>query len=537
MTTTTTTTAAKFANDHVPLDAIHVVSNVRHRHPAPTDDDVRALAASIRESGLINPPTVRLVGGAVEPRAYELVAGARRLAAVRSLGWATCPVRVMTDDANDAADMVALVENLQRRALQPMEEARAIADMLGRAPAADVAERLGFTVPFVVRTAQLTALLPVLAEAFEAGRLTRGAAVALARCTPALQEQWTDDVLERTSPTDPEPESAVDGWLCGDLRDLAVAPWSLHDALLVPAAGSCAACPKSTASTPGLFDEPGVGRCMDAACYAAKGDAHVLRAFENAAPDAVAFSEFYAPGRVATARAAGVARSLVALSDVERTAKGAPKQGRVVGVVVESPNVARLGLVLRLRLVAREAAPGAAALPTSAGAAAVVAERAKAERDARKDERAQLAAVAEAAVEAVTADTDLTLLVGVGSLTGAGTPALDAARRFGCVDVPAVAYASVGDWAACLKASPAVAARRLVAWAYAGAGGAFGGRAGLKWALKDGALGRLATHVGVDGAKVAADALAALRARRKAKAAPKARAAGGRPSKGKAGRS
>lgn len=519
---TTTTTAAKFVNDVLPLDAITVLSNVRGRHPQPTDPDVLELAASIKASGLINPPTVRTTNGGA---AYELVAGARRFAAVRSLGWLTVPVRILVDESADAADTVALVENLQRRALQPMEEARAIADMLNRAPASEVAERLGFTVPFVVRTAQLTALVPDLAAAFADRRLTRGAAVALARLSPQLQAEYVADALDRLDASDPEPEHAVAGWVRSSLRSLAVVPWHRGTANWpggLGIRGACVGCACSTATVPGLFDDVAdLGDCMDATCYAGKAAAHVGAALA-AHPDAVALSLHYGAGPSAVSRAVG--RQLLALSDVERTARGELKKGRVDAVIVEGPDVARLGEVVRVRPVVREAAPGAAPRATSAGAAAQVAAQAKAERDARKADKAAMAAAVDAVATAVGAQgTDLTFVLGADVVTSCGATAArvqEAARACGCEAVPSTAYPGADGWRACLEASSSAAARRLVTWAYLQQGGG-----GLKFALSHGRLGRLAALAGVDARAAADDAAKGVVAARAGKSAGKGRTA------------
>jgi ParB/RepB/Spo0J family partition protein len=511
---TTTTTAAKFVNDVLPVDAISVLSNVRGRHPQPTDPDVLDLAGSIKASGLINPPTVQAINGG-----HVLVAGARRLAAVRALGWLTTPVRILVDESADAADTVALVENLQRRALEPMEEARAIADMLNRAPASEVAERLGFTVPFVVRTAQLTALVPDLAAAFADGRLTRGAAVALARLSPSLQAEYAADALDRLDASDPEPEHAVVGWVRSSMRSLAGVPWHRGTANWpggLGIRGACVGCACSTATVPGLFDDVAdLGDCMDAACYAGKASAHVAAALA-AHPQAVALSVHFGAGRAGVARADG--RQLLTLADVERTARGDLKKGRVDAVIVDGPDITRLGEVVRVRPVVREPAPGASTLASSAGAAAQVAAQAKAERAARKADKAAMAAAVDTVATAVGVQgTDLTFVLGADVLASCPVPAKrvqEAARSFGCEAVPSTAYPGADGWRACLDASSSSSARRLVAWVYLqqGAGG------GVKFALSHGRVGRLAALVGVDARAAADDASKGIVAARKGKA-------------------
>jgi ParB family chromosome partitioning protein len=85
-----------------------------------TDDELEELATSIQANGLLQPLVVRPAPGA-EDR-YELIAGERRFRAMGRLGWDDTPALVR--EASDETLLVlALVENLQRQALNPLEEA------------------------------------------------------------------------------------------------------------------------------------------------------------------------------------------------------------------------------------------------------------------------------------------------------------------------------------------------------------------------------------------------------------------------------
>ena len=87
---------------------------------------LRELADSIRAYGILQPLTVRRVGSG-----YQLVAGERRMRAARIAGLREVPCLVAQVDEQDAG-MLALIENLQRRDLDYMEEASAIARLLRR---------------------------------------------------------------------------------------------------------------------------------------------------------------------------------------------------------------------------------------------------------------------------------------------------------------------------------------------------------------------------------------------------------------------
>ena len=94
--------------------------NPQQPRKAFSDEELAELAQSIEENGLLQPlllrPAPKLLGK------YELVTGERRLRAVRKLGWTEVPA-VTREVDDDTLLVLALVENLQREALNPLEEA------------------------------------------------------------------------------------------------------------------------------------------------------------------------------------------------------------------------------------------------------------------------------------------------------------------------------------------------------------------------------------------------------------------------------
>jgi ParB family transcriptional regulator, chromosome partitioning protein len=90
-----------------------------------TEDQLRELESSIRENGLLQPLVVRPASAAApEGAEWELVAGERRWRAVRRLGWVEVPVLIREIDDRTLL-ILAIVENVQRADLSPMEEALA----------------------------------------------------------------------------------------------------------------------------------------------------------------------------------------------------------------------------------------------------------------------------------------------------------------------------------------------------------------------------------------------------------------------------
>jgi ParB family chromosome partitioning protein len=173
-----------------------------------TDAELGELAESIRENGLLQPLVVRPAPGA--PDRFELVAGERRFRAISKLGWDDVPVLVR--DASDETLLVlALVENLQREALNPLEEAEGYKSLAERfsMTQAEIARAVGKDRSTVANILRLLNLPPSVRKLLESGDLSMGHARALlAVADPvkagelarkAAREGWTVREVERRS--------------------------------------------------------------------------------------------------------------------------------------------------------------------------------------------------------------------------------------------------------------------------------------------------------------------------------------------------
>ena len=170
------------------------------------DQELDELATSIRENGLLQPLVVRPAPGA--PDRFELVAGERRFRAVTRLGWEDVPVLVR--EASDETLLVlSLVENLQREALNPMEEAegyRSLVERFGMSQA-DIARAMGKDRSTVANLLRLLNLPPSVRKLVEAGELSMGHARALLTlddgvragelARAAVREGWSVREMER----------------------------------------------------------------------------------------------------------------------------------------------------------------------------------------------------------------------------------------------------------------------------------------------------------------------------------------------------
>jgi len=143
-----------------------------------TDTELDNLTSSIRDNGLLQPLVVRPAPGTVDR--FEIVAGERRFRALTRLEWADVPVIVR--DADDETLLVlALVENLQREALNPLEEAEGYESLAQRFEMkhADIAKAVGKDRSTVANLVRLLKLPVSIRKLVEAGELTQGHARAL----------------------------------------------------------------------------------------------------------------------------------------------------------------------------------------------------------------------------------------------------------------------------------------------------------------------------------------------------------------------
>ena len=127
------------------------------------------LVSSVREHGVIQPLTVRPVGDGY----YQIVAGERRWRAAREAGLDRIPVKVVSADDKTAMEL-ALVENLQREDLNPMEEARGYDTLIREygLTQEETAARVGKSRPVVANLLRLLKLPEDVMELVEDGKLS-----------------------------------------------------------------------------------------------------------------------------------------------------------------------------------------------------------------------------------------------------------------------------------------------------------------------------------------------------------------------------
>ena len=175
---------ALFGTDDLPEEEAELqhlpISRVEPRMEQPRalfdEEALQELADSISRYGLIQPITVRKLPSGY----YQIIAGERRWRAARLAGLTEVPVRVIEADDRRTAEL-ALVENLQREDLNPIEEARgyrALIDEYGLTQE-EAARSVGKSRPAVANAMRLLSLCPEVSELVEKGQLSAGHARAL----------------------------------------------------------------------------------------------------------------------------------------------------------------------------------------------------------------------------------------------------------------------------------------------------------------------------------------------------------------------
>lgn len=152
------------------------------------------LAASIEANGLIQPIVVRPITGGY----YQIIAGERRWRASRMAGLTEVPVNIIEADDRKAAEL-ALIENLQRENLNPMEEARGYQSLISEYGLSqeEAAACVGKSRPAVTNILRLLKLPKSIASLVEDGSLSTGHARALLPLgSEALQKQAAQSILD-----------------------------------------------------------------------------------------------------------------------------------------------------------------------------------------------------------------------------------------------------------------------------------------------------------------------------------------------------
>jgi len=278
-----------------PLDVVEDVRRLPLASLRPTPNnrdcgDLKDLAASIAQVGIVEPLVVRPLPDEDGQEVYELVVGNRRARAAASVGETDVPciVRVLSDQ--QAAEM-SLIENIQRADIHPMEEAVAFERLSKehRLTAEEIAAKVGKAVAYVYGRMKLTALCPKARSMFLADKLTAALALLVARIPDAKMQAEAAERIATGRYPGAEPMSlreATEYVQREHMQALSSASFNVADAHLVAGAGACSVCPKRTGNQAALFsDVKGKDVCTDVACFKSKQDADWVERTKIAARD------------------------------------------------------------------------------------------------------------------------------------------------------------------------------------------------------------------------------------------------------------
>ncbi|MGX7069283.1 ParB/RepB/Spo0J family partition protein [Gemella bergeri] len=159
-----------------------------------TEEKIKELAESIKQNGLLQSITVRDMGNGF----YELIAGERRLRAIKYLNLATTKaiVKELTDDQMAT---LALIENIQREELTPIEEAYAYQKLLNinRLTQEELAKSLGKTQATVANKIRLLKLSDKVIKAINSKKITERHGRAMVKLDAKAQEQILTQILSQ----------------------------------------------------------------------------------------------------------------------------------------------------------------------------------------------------------------------------------------------------------------------------------------------------------------------------------------------------
>ncbi len=261
-----------------------------------TDEELAEMIESVRIHGVIQPLVVRPIACVMDERlrkaagraGHVLVAGERRWRSARTVGLEKVQVVIRELTDREALELQA-IENLQRKNLSDMEEARQFRRLLDSgAKAEEVASRISKSRAHIYNCLKLLELPKEAQDALTSGKLDRAIALLIARIThPDARKEATRQILAGRSAFNRQTQKqetvpltfreAKQFIIENFMLQLASAPFDLQQADLIEGVPSCVNCPKRAGNIKELFSELSVKNrtdvCTDPKCFTAKKEA------------------------------------------------------------------------------------------------------------------------------------------------------------------------------------------------------------------------------------------------------------------------
>ncbi|WP_299555268.1 ParB/RepB/Spo0J family partition protein [Seonamhaeicola sp.] len=215
------------------------------------------LSQSIKKHGVLQPITVRPMNGH-----YLIVMGERRYRANKLADNKSIPCIVKAFEDNDVLE-VQIIENLQRKDVEPTEEAEAIAYLSDKYAPSEIAQRLGRTDNFIRQRLKLAGLIEGFKHFVRNGEMTISLGVGVALFEPEEQQMMLEAMGDDFN------AHQINRMIKNQSYDLLMAPFDVDDKTLIAKVGDCNSCPFNAANQGNLFGE-GKMVCTKASCYEAK---------------------------------------------------------------------------------------------------------------------------------------------------------------------------------------------------------------------------------------------------------------------------
>jgi ParB/RepB/Spo0J family partition protein len=254
---------------HLEIDQVHLPQSNYREEINP--EELQELADSIKDVGVIQAVTVRprKIGG------FELVCGERRYRASLMVDKTTIPasIRELTDDQ---AFEMQIVENLQRKEVHPLDEAKAFKRMLdtGRYITAEIAAKVAKAESYILQRLKLNDLIVDIKQDFYNHELGVGHAVLIARLDDEQQLHIFNKFKNSYGVSGYGTIKRLSQEVHNHSVDLSKAQFPLDK--IFDHAGGCDICPKRSKNNPMLFsDMQSTDSCFNKTCHSLKTDTHI----------------------------------------------------------------------------------------------------------------------------------------------------------------------------------------------------------------------------------------------------------------------
>lgn len=185
-----------------------------------SEESINELAQTLNKEGLLQPIVVRQ-----KAEKYEIIAGERRFRAAQALGWETIPA-IINNMSDDQAASLALIENLQREDLNPIDEAQAYSNLmqLNNLTQVELAKEVGKSQSYVANKLRLLKLTPKVQSYLASKQITARHGRALVGLSEKDQGRVLDEILANNLNVKETEAIAVDveGYFARKAKDLAI---------------------------------------------------------------------------------------------------------------------------------------------------------------------------------------------------------------------------------------------------------------------------------------------------------------------------